>query len=501
MKNKARYTISVAAASLLLLAALAGCGGSSGDGAPGATGGAAFTIVWPQPGARLIPAGASSITIEIKTREGRSFTPPRKRTVARPDSLAVFQRLPTGALLAEAAAFPSADGGGTAQARGSVPLEILPDNVTAATLTMGSTIAAVRTPATGTITRGESFSLTATPVDAENNVVLVPPGNLRWNSSNPASVSVSATGVVTGVARGQADITVTETDSGKAARIPIFNLTPQLYVTFQNSGNSSVVTVDTVNGSPLGTSAAGQLRDSQDIAVGAGLQDTLTIADTGNNRIVRLVPGAAAGVALNADPLVSPRGVTLDNNGRVYFTDEGNGPRVGRLDAAGRVTEIPINGISLNRPTGIALDRRDRIYVADRDNDLIFRVNADGTGLAVIGTAGNTGVLSQPLDVAVDDQDRVYVADTGNNRILRVIGMGQASPQMAYLSTFGPGNDTFSAPTGVTVDGAGRVYVVDAGHGRIVRIDDFDSRTAQVFALPAQGSPWGVAVSLPVFLL
>ena len=67
-------------------------------------------------------------------------------------------------------------------------------------------------PATVTLNVDDTTALTATvlPADADNK-------NVVWSSSNPAIATVNANCVVTAVAEGNCDITVTTRDRGETA--------------------------------------------------------------------------------------------------------------------------------------------------------------------------------------------------------------------------------------------------------------------------------------------
>ncbi|MEP7383055.1 MAG: Ig-like domain-containing protein, partial [Gemmatimonadota bacterium] len=79
-------------------------------------------------------------------------------------------------------------------------------SVTVTVSTVG--VAQVRmTPPSGTVQQGKTLQLAGEPVDANGTVIT---GRaVIWNSSNPSVASVSSTGLVTGIARGTADVTAT----------------------------------------------------------------------------------------------------------------------------------------------------------------------------------------------------------------------------------------------------------------------------------------------------
>ena len=73
-------------------------------------------------------------------------------------------------------------------------------------------VSSVSLPASASVSKGATTTLTATilPANASNK-------NVSWSSSNTAVATVSAAGVVTGVALGTANITVTTADGAKTA--------------------------------------------------------------------------------------------------------------------------------------------------------------------------------------------------------------------------------------------------------------------------------------------
>jgi hypothetical protein len=211
-----------------LVLAAAGCGGGSRDTRPAADarGAAEFTIRWPEPGGRLVPATTASIRITL-TRDGQTLA---EQVVARPPtgqntSTVRLQGLTPGAVVATAVAYPRADGTGTPLASGTIGLTIVADRSTPATLTMNSTIAAVTlSPATPSLRQGKTLALTATALDANGAVVLTDPINWSWSSSEPPIATVVPSGnptTVTGVEVGTSTLTATERESGQSTAVAV----------------------------------------------------------------------------------------------------------------------------------------------------------------------------------------------------------------------------------------------------------------------------------------
>ncbi|MCW3099894.1 MAG: putative Ig proteinputative calcium-binding proteinFG-GAP repeat protein [Chthonomonadaceae bacterium] len=236
---------------IVFLLFLAGCGGGSNPqlATTGGQGRATLTVAWPTR-TRLIPDASNSIVVIVH----QGTTAVANQTLARPaaggTSTASFPSLPTGTLSVTATAYPNADGTGVAQATATIPLVILANQTTSFSITMGSTIDHVDLSATtATVKVGATLAITATAKDASGAVVLTTPARLSWLSSATGVATVDANGVVTGVGVGSADISVTDTESGKAAKTtvtvkpvgPISFAAPTLYSV---TAPSEVLTAD-----------------------------------------------------------------------------------------------------------------------------------------------------------------------------------------------------------------------------------------------------------------
>jgi len=199
--------------SVLLLFVSFGCGGGGNSAESGR---AEFRILWPEPDTRLIPAASNSIKVEIR-RGGNVIA---TRTAPRPagggSALVVFDNLPVAQVTATASAHPNADGTGTAQAAGSVTFNVQANQTTPFTITMGSTIDHLEvTPPTVTLDPNEEQTLSVAAKDSANNIILLSPSKLDWDSNADAVATVDSIGKVRGVSGGTARITVTDTESGK----------------------------------------------------------------------------------------------------------------------------------------------------------------------------------------------------------------------------------------------------------------------------------------------
>jgi hypothetical protein len=85
------------------------------------------------------------------------------------------------------------------------------------TATIGHVTIAV-TPPTPTVNRGATATLTATITDSNGNPVA---GTVSWATRNPGVATVSASGVVTGVAAGQTTVVATYQGAAGAATVTV----------------------------------------------------------------------------------------------------------------------------------------------------------------------------------------------------------------------------------------------------------------------------------------
>ena len=141
---------------------------------------------------------------------------------------------------------------------------------------------------------------------------------------------------------------------------------------------------------------------------------------------------------------------------------------------------------ALSQPRGLSSDENGRVYVADTGNDrvLVFQASHEFDEMRLEPVTAIEG-LSRPHDVVFHDggtpfdpaDDRLYVADTGRNRVVRVDLEGDRARITSAVGALGSGEGRFAGPTAIAVARTeGRdvdvVFVADSHSHRLVRLVD-----------------------------
>ena len=268
------------------------------------------------------------------------------------------------------------------------------------------------------------------------------------------------------------------------------------------------VIAGTVNGGGLTVGPATQVSLDNPHGVAVDSSGNVFIADTGNNRIVKVTPGGTLSVFAGnggfglptAGPATSstlgyPQGVAVDSSGNVFIADTYNSmilkvtsggtlSVVAGTNSYGAPTAGPATNSMLYFPAGVAVDSSGNVFIADTYNSMIEKVTPGGTLSILAGTGtrsaptagpATSSALSRPAGVAVDSSGNVYIADTYNSMIEKVTPGGTLSIIAGDGSS---GNATEGAavdsaienPDAVAVDSAGDIYAVESTQYLVLKL-------------------------------
>ena len=150
------------------------------------------------------------------------------------------------------------------------------------------------------------------------------------------------------------------------------------------------------------------------------------------------------GARATSAPLVDPRAVAVDADGRIYILERnGHALRVAEPDGTIRTVAGtgkagysgdggPAIRATLRGPKHLGVDRDGSVLIADTENHAIRRyVPKDGTIVAVAGTGtkGNGGLggppklaeLAQPHGVIAGPDGTTWISDSTNGRVVKIV--------------------------------------------------------------------------------
>ena len=243
-------------------------------------------------------------------------------------------------------------------------------------------------------------------------------------------------------------------------QLPITGLNHPQAVTVDHSG--TVYVADTRNnrivklpaGAGQSTTVLSGLKAPDGVAVDTA--GTLYVADAGNHRVVELPSGAA-----DPRPLITglnePSDVAVDTAGTVYVADEGANQVLALPAGANRPNRLPVDGPG--QPNTLAVDTKRTLYVdmyGGTDDDKLLALPAGGKGASQVPLTGLRAIGG----VAVDTAGNLFLTDDSTNRVVELPADSPAPTELPFSG--------LKQPAPIAVDNKGNLYVVDTGNNRVV---------------------------------
>ncbi len=226
-------------------------------------------------------------------------------------------------------------------------------------------------------------------------------------------------------------------------------------------------------------SEAHQLYNPLDVIVDKE-RDSLIICDCSNRRVVRSPrQNGTSGETIISN--ISCWGLTMDENGSLYVTDQGKhkvrryrrGESEGTVVAGGNGSGNRLDQLSY--PHYVFVDRDHSVYVSDYGNHRVMKwMEGANQGIVVAGGQGQGNGLTQlsyPNGVVVDQLGTVYVADRWNDRIMRWVKGAKQGRVIVGGNGGGGQSNQLNVPVGLSFDRHGNLYVVDNGNHRVQKFN------------------------------
>ncbi|MBP7732821.1 MAG: 6-bladed beta-propeller [Caldisericia bacterium] len=195
---------------------------------------------------------------------------------------------------------------------------------------------------------------------------------------------------------------------------------------------------------------------------------TIYVSDTGNHRIVTFNMQGVKGDIIGQRGVLPnqfnyPTGIQIDGKGQLWIADSGNN-RIIRIRK--NVENLVVGWDSQTiEPTGL-IENEGLIYVADKVSNLVnvYDVNTS-TFVNSIGLSGTsaTGLLN-PVDCDFLPRGDLVVSDSGNCRIQVYSKNGE---HLVSFGSRGSSSGQLDNPGGLTCTKSGQIIIADTGNKRV----------------------------------
>ncbi|HLK60881.1 MAG TPA: NHL repeat-containing protein [Chthonomonadaceae bacterium] len=324
---------------------------------------------------------------------------------------------------------------------------------------------------------GQAEDVAFSALDASGKLIAVTQGSaLVTVTAGGDKLQLTNYGEVKGLAVGTASLTVTV--DGKTSPPVPFTVTPSNpegpHIYIADTGNNRIVRIDDMTGSKrmvFGTTGYGVGQFQGPCAIAVDSQGRIYIADS--FRIVRMDDMYGTNwttySGTNANPYYTVTKIALDTQDHIYFTARRSNSW--RMDDMTGKNLIPIQNSQLDALRETVPDAQLHLYGVN-GNDVLVRLGSlpNGSVQSYEPVWPQGSAPNQITDVTHDSRNALILVDSTQDIVARINNISGAN----YVSFGGPGTGTnqFGEPICVVTDAQDRIYVVDSRLNRIVRIDD-----------------------------
>jgi DNA-binding beta-propeller fold protein YncE len=248
---------------------------------------------------------------------------------------------------------------------------------------------------------------------------------------------------------------------------------PILYIS--DTDNGRIIVMQGISGdgySSIGLPGYGYGRFLRPAQVWVDFEKRLYIADSGNDRIVRVDQRAENGWQ-ELDGLSGPTGVAVDKSG-IYIADTGAN-RIVKVDDIKKdapITET-ITHPQLSRPTTLWIDSTGALYACcgeDPPGGKVFKtwMDKDRRRWKIFEGEGLTGSRFRPSGI-VTTGSALKMLDGSGQRVVNMQDMdGRQMKEQRFRETK---QRRLSRPQGLAVDPSGqKFYIADSGNDRVLEV-------------------------------
>ena len=172
--------------------------------------------------------------------------------------------------------------------------------------------------------------------------------------------------------------------------------------------------------------------------------------------------------------LFGPRGIAVDNQGRVWLSDTGHG-RLLVYDNSGKfLKQVGDHGdkpLQFNEPFGLAVDKAGNVYVADRLNFRVQVISPDFAFVRQFKVEGwDKDQINREPYLAIDNaKGWLWVSDPIGNKVYRY-NLDGKQRKVYDKAMDGAALTAMNLPTGLAVGPDSTLTITDGGDGHVVTL-------------------------------